>query len=402
MDSENSHIPRPQHQIPPSQDPSSNESPNICALEPKVWEGDNNIQPHQDPQSVYTIEQSINETEVGVSRKPPRLEGREDIDQPQNTYERRTTSIVSSSGDQPAAIQPISPLQSPDFIRPIASPPFAIHSYRSPSSPRQIIHSSSPRMHSPASSQIFERSVQEDILPTQASPSIPSHIMTDNHIPPILEASSAAITDDHLDPDSVEIVTHSIHQPALVTVTGGSAVDQSAACSWHEEFSGHSVEDEDPVSNYGASDSADVRRLSFISFADVVHAEHVENGEQFSSRDSFHNLALSNNQSAPTVRNRSPSPIRSPVSSQRLSTSPPTSISPSSKGLEASPSRGRHRPGSPLSLPSHNPSSGNFHGELNIETMRQALRRTGSGDMSGIRNVQLSAVGDENIDRAIK
>ncbi|KAL1962804.1 hypothetical protein VTN77DRAFT_9173 [Rasamsonia byssochlamydoides] len=397
MGHENSPVLR--NQMALSQDPSDHKSSNIHASDPNVWDNDGTMQSPRDQQSVFTTEQSINEIELGVSRKPLELDSKKDLDQQQYIDATHTTSIASSN--QFTATRPTSPLYSPDFARPTISPRFAKHSYRSPLSPGRAIYSSSPRMHSPASSQIFERSVQEDILPVQVSPSIPSHIMTDNHIPPILDASSAAITDDRLDPDSVEIITHSIHQPAAVTVTGTYAVDQSAASSWHEDIAAHPVENE-AVSNYGALDSADVRRLSFISFADVVHAEHVENGEQFSSRDSLHNLALSNNPAALTARNRSPSPICSPVSSHRLSTSPPTSVSPSSKGLETSPSRGRRRPGSPLSLPLHSSHSGSFHGELNIETMRQVLRRTGSGDMSGIRSVQLSTGDDETLDRAVK
>ncbi len=44
-------------------------------------------------------------------------------------------------------------------------------------------------------------------------------------------------------------------------------------------------------------------------------------------------------------------------------------------------------------------------GELNIETMAQALRKTGSGDLSGIRSQPLSAVGNDDgtfVDRPFK
>ncbi|KAL1983083.1 hypothetical protein VTN96DRAFT_496 [Rasamsonia emersonii] len=406
MGHENFPVLRPQHQVASPQDPFDHQSSSVHASDPTAWESHGTMRPLQDQQSVSTVEQSINEIELGVSRKPLKLDSKKDPDQQQYIDETRTTSIASSPSNQLTAMEPISPLYATDFARPTTSPHIAKNSYRSPPSPGRVIYSASPRIHSPASSQIFERSVQEDILPVQASPSIPSHIMTDNHIPPILEASSAAITDDRLDPDSIEIITHAIHQPAAVTVTGTGAVNQSAASSWHEDVAAVPVRNEDSVSNYGALDSADIRRLSFISFADVVHAEHIENSDQFSSRDSLHNLALSTYPAALTAHNRSPSPMRSPVSSHRLSTSPPTSASLSSKGLETSLSRGRSRPGSPLSLPLHSPpsgASGSFHGELNIETMRQALRRTGSADMSAIRSVQLSAIGDDEApDRAIK
>src|SRR5215469_1836952 len=65
------------------------------------------------------------------------------------------------------------------------------------------VRSSSPRLHSPASSLIFERNVQENPLPEDVAHSIPSHIQTEDFIPPVLEASSKAITDDHLNPDEV-------------------------------------------------------------------------------------------------------------------------------------------------------------------------------------------------------
>ncbi|KAK2757850.1 hypothetical protein FQN54_004256 [Arachnomyces sp. PD_36] len=292
-----------------------------------------------------------------------------------------------------STMRPASPLHSLDGSRASASPQRARHPYRSPSSPGRAIHASSPRMHSPASSHIFERSVQEDVGPPQASPSIPSHIMTENHIPPILEASSAAITDDRLDPDTVEIVTHSVHQPASLTVTGTGTADQSMASSWHEDVTSHpTLDHEDSGSTYGSLDSTDVRRLSFISFADVVHAEHLECGEQPSNRDSLYLAGLSTNSATLAAHNRSPSPVRSPVSSHGLGTSPPTSVSPSFKGLEASPTRGGRGPGSPLT-PAHSPP---VTGELNVETMRQALRRTGSGDLSGVRSQPHSAVGNDD------
>lgn len=289
-----------------------------------------------------------------------------------------------------ATMRPVSPLHSSDGNRVSSSPQRAFHPYGSPSSPGRNVRSSSPRSHSPASSQIFERSVQEDVVPSQASPSIPSHIITENHIPPVLEASSVAITNDQLDPDSVEIVTSSIHQPASVTVTGAGLNEQSMSSSWHEDFNLH-PDNEDTASNYGTLDSNDVRRLSFISFADVVHAEHAETAEHPTSRDSMHLTGLSTNPSAMAAPNRSPSPVRSPVSSHGLGTSPPTSISASFKGLETSPNRAGRGPGSPM--PPHSPPLG---GELNIETMRQALRKTGSGDLSGARSQPMSAVGNDD------
>ncbi|KAL9114163.1 MAG: hypothetical protein Q9227_001935 [Pyrenula ochraceoflavens] len=292
------------------------------------------------------------------------------------------TQQTASNPPQIAPMRPVSPLHSIDGLRASVSPQRGVQAHGTPSSPGNNPYSSSPRLHSPASSQIFERNVQEDVLPPQASPQIPSHIVTENHIPPVLEASSAAITDNKLDPDTVEIVTHSAHQPAAVTVTGTGNPEPSMSSSLFEDVP-PTQETEDSASNYGTLDSADVRRLSFISFADVVQAEHAEVGDH-ASRNSLH---LGN---AP-IPQRSPSPIRSPVSSHGLGTSPPTSVSPSFKGLESSPNRGGRGPGSPL--PAGSPPSG----ELNIETMRQALRRTRSGDLNGGTPSQpMSAVGTDD------
>ncbi|EEQ91381.2 uncharacterized protein BDCG_06501 [Blastomyces dermatitidis ER-3] len=228
----------------------------------------------------------------------------------------------------------------------------------------------------------------------QASPSIPSHIMTENHIPPILGASSAALTDERLDPDSVEIITHNFHQPASLSVTGGQP-EQAVTSSWHEDLNPHLPPDaEDSVSNYGGLDPSDIRRLSFVSFADVVNGEHAET-DHASNRDSMYMAGLSTNAALFAAQNRSPSPVRSPVSSHGFGTSPPTSVSPSTKGLDNSPNRGGWVAGSPR-LCGHSPPPGTFGGELNVETMRQALRRTGSGDFGGFRSQPMSAVGNDD------
>lgn len=242
--------------------------------------------------------------------------------------------------------------------------------------------SSSPRMSSPARSQIFERDVQDEMK--ASSPAIPAHIATEDHIPPVLNDASDAIANASLDPDTVEIVTHTSHQPAAVTVTGAQPsspydtpsewtdlahLDESQATTWP-----------DTASNYGSLDSADVKRLSFISFADVVQSEHPTGGALgVSSRESIHMAGLTSLHSA-----RSPSPIRSPVSSQP---SPPTSNPGSVTGVEMSP--GRKPIGSPGSATL---SVGG--GDLNIETMRQALRRTGSREFNAgsVRSLPQSPV----------
>ncbi|KAL2162606.1 hypothetical protein VTH06DRAFT_6442 [Thermothelomyces fergusii] len=325
-----------------------------------------------------------------------------------------------------------------------ASPVRTDHPPLSPSSPGRPGFASSPRLASPAGSQIFERDVQESaICLAPSSPAIPSHIRTENHVPAVLDASSEAITDDHLSPDSVEIITHTSHQPAALAVTAGlgpySAAVPSEA-SWADELAAFSASRNnnnspnptqataETASNYGSFDTADVRRLSFISFADVVLAEQSQNERFFAgspSRESTYLAGLSSlphpasaaAATAATSHPGSSSPIRSPVSSAgtgRLgSVSPPTSKSGSVKGLDlsatsASPSaaaaararasspagRAPSSLGSPTSLLSMQLSSpAGVSGEIAIETMTQALRRTGSGDMSisgGLRSFPVS------------
>lgn len=259
----------------------------------------------------------------------------------------------------------------------------------SPSSPTNRAISSSPRVSSPAGSQIFERDVQSSAALKPNSAAIPTHIQTENYIPPVLGDASDAITNENLNPDSVEIVTHTLHQPASVTVTSaanGSAPYDQSASDWAAELASFSDRDAaaaDNASNYGSLDSNDVRRLSFISFADVVQSEHSGPAGAAGSRDSIHLAGLT---SLPPALNRSPSPIRSPVSSQGPGTSPPTSNPGSMKGVDLSPSR------KPMSSPHSSHYGCTKSGDLNIETMSQALRRTGSKDLSQARSLPHSPV----------
>ncbi|KAL2441483.1 hypothetical protein ABEF95_015063 [Exophiala dermatitidis] len=272
------------------------------------------------------------------------------------------------------------------------------HAYGRPGSPSSFgLHNTSSRPQSPASSMIFERNVQEEVIPPETSPHLPTHVIIENHIAPALDASAEAITNDKLDPDTVEIVTHATHQPAAVTLTGLGA-EQSMASSVVDDGSPSPPpqlaapvhrQDTDNVSTYGSFDSGDVRRLSFISFADVVHGEQENLGvAEAARRDSAH---LSGH--ASLVPPRSPSPIRSPTSSAAFGTSPPTSVTASVKGLEQSPNRAPRGTGSPL------PGQGSplaLGSEVNIETMRQALRKTGSGDLSHFRSAPSSAIGNDD------
>lgn len=257
--------------------------------------------------------------------------------------------------------------------RPSTSPQLTNHPYQHVSSPGRYSYSPSLGIPSPASSSIFERDVQENTLSPPSSVAIPSHISREDHIPPVLEASSLAITDERLDPDEVKIVMHASHHPVAAPVTGHSSIDASISTLPEEPYA---LDKDGAASSYGALDTHDVRRLSFISFADVVQAEHMTNKDSLMSspRNAF---------------NRSPSPVYSRSSSQGPSTSPPTSGPASAGPLEGFPSvKG---PGSPVSV--HSSLS---VGELTVETMRQALRKTGSSDLTGFRSVPMSAVSNED------
>jgi hypothetical protein len=302
------------------------------------------------------------------------------------------TAASPATTSQPPSLPKESSKQLSTTVRSTKSPSQVDSHFNQPSSPSRAL-SSSPRISSPARSQIFERDVQDDTFPAANSPAIPTHIQTENHIPPVLGDATDAITNEKLHPDSVEIVTHNQHLPASVTVTSapsGSTPYDQAASEWAEElasFADRAPTPADNASNYGSLDSTDVRRLSFISFADVVQSEHVGQSALAGSRDSIHMAGLT---TLPAALNRSPSPIRSPVSSQGPGTSPPTSNPASMKGVEMSPPR------KPLGSPMSSPHSGNYtispSGDLNIETMSQALRRTGSKDFSQVRSPPTSPI----------
>ena len=270
---------------------------------------------------------------------------------------------------------------------PGASSPQPQSAFAPPSSPGRTMQSS-PRLHSPASSQIFERNVQEDTVPIATSPAIPSHITTENHIPPVLDASSMAITDDHLTPDTVEIVTHPGHQPAAVTVTGTHA-DSTLSSPIPDEIPQIPQQvfenNEETASTYGALDSTDVRRLSFISFADVVNAEHAQDG---SMRDSLM-LSGASSIASPNPIARSPSPVRSPISP--LSASGGGSPNFQGLGLESSPGKVGKGPGSPKTSTQLSGSPPIVSSELAIETMSQALRKMESGDVGAAAQSSVSS-----------
>lgn len=340
-------------------------TPSVPLLGEGFTESTNTASSRNDDVDSVTADAAESDPKTG-KRRFWGLGKKKDDEKAKKKREAVATSFSKIPATTAPVMQPVSPVYPPGGTELATT---MTHPYGHPTSPGHNLHSSSPHIPSPASSQIFERNVQEDGPAVTASPAIPGHITTENHIPPALDASTEAITNDHLDPDHVEIVTHAAHLRAAMTVSGANVNEVSSSMTAQEDLASRpSIEE--TASKYGALDVNDVRRLSFISFADVMHAEQAESA---SARDSDH---LSGTPSA--WFNRSPSPVLSPVSSRGLTGTPPMSGSASFKGLERSPSRGAGGLGS--QFPGHSPPT---VGELSIETMGQALRKTGSGDLSG-------------------
>ncbi|KAG9185388.1 hypothetical protein G6011_07932 [Alternaria panax] len=298
----------------------------------------------------------------------------------------------SGAGKQPAETAPTTTAPTLLPSPPMSPPEQRVSPRGSPrmlpigASPSRRIRSNSPGLHSPASSLIFERNVQEP----EPSADVPAHIKTEDHIPPALDATSLAITDTHLNPDEVEIITHTAHQPAAVAVAGSITDSMHSPLLPHAESVASShAEGTEAAPGYGSLDTADPRRLSFISFADVVQAEHVEHDRQevlgATSNEALQFMSLS------STANRSPSPV--PVRSA-ASSPPTTSGAASPKHADLARTRSPTSATSPIVLGSPNPASGEEL-PVQIETMRQALRKTHSGDLGGARSQPLSAASVE-------
>lgn len=203
-------------------------------------------------------------------------------------------------------------------------------------------------------------------VPPTAS-KIPAHIATENHIPAVLEASSIAITDGNIDPENVEIAMLTTHQPLASQVSQHGHKEKEKDKVTHvepEDFlpsstshSGHSL---------GTSHTQDKRRLSFISFSDIVQAEQADLLDSTMLSPSPLQTMSPGFPAQPMVdqaglfgitetlvRRRSPSPMRraAPGSPQRTSAS-------------FLPERSR-----------------DMEEGVMVETMGQALRKTGSGDL---------------------
>ncbi|KAK9318624.1 hypothetical protein V1522DRAFT_274521 [Lipomyces starkeyi] len=129
---------------------------------------------------------------------------------------------------------------------------------------------SSPRVSSPDSSMIFERQVQDPILTASG---VPSHHHSENLIPPVLAASCEALTDESVDPEDVEVVSvarpysNSIHRT-------NSAVSLASIASSAPSFQAVSPKSSSSTSPSTApppTSSSSTHRLSFYTYADVVH-----------------------------------------------------------------------------------------------------------------------------------
>lgn len=318
------------------------------------------------PASIATLQQSVDSDPPSVTTKSKRhFFG---LGKKNNEGDQLPPVSLSTPRPPPSGARPITPASTPPGAQSPRSPVRSLQPGSPVLAPRPTsapyTTSPTPPRLSSSSSQIFERNVQEhpngSILPAPTSPSIPAHIQTDNHIPPVLDASSLAITDQDCGVDEVEIISHSFHQPAFsVAPPIGSAGSHGYSSLDHSEDAGnYSGDDWTSSSSHGA----DKRRLSFISFADVVQAEQ---SQQFgdglyayttSSRGSPVQSPINDSFSISTINEtlrRSPSPIR-------LGNSPPQV----SYMSQAGESLGERSPG-----------------ELTIETMREAMNKPGNGDL---------------------
>lgn len=175
---------------------------------------------------------------------------------------------------------------------------------------------------------------------------------------------------------------HSMHQPAVSVAAPHGTSTSSPLYDTHSQSHSSDYTLDESISNPGDDPSsystADKRRLSFISFADVVQAElaELDSSANFLLANDSPNLMPTDRDSGLSTINetlrRSPSPIR-------LGSSPPRF---GAGNVQRSLSGRSAEAVSPPKM-TIGDSLGKGGGELTIETMRQALRKTGSGDLSG-------------------
>lgn len=267
-------------------------------------------------------------------------------------------------GDSTSATATATAMPLPTSPTPLPlSPDRSLHSSGSPTltGTHPYVSPSPPRL-STSSSQIFERNVQEHPpganLSVPASPAGLPHLQTENRVPPVLSASSIAITDRGCGVEDVEIVMHSAHQPAVSGLAPGGLHRPSShgrpSLDYSEDASYHSADDL-------SSPAVDRRRLSFISFADMVQAEQSQQQHQLA--DTASSLM------------RGSSPVQPATDPCTVSTTIAGTL--------------RKRSPSPMRLTNGTNTAARAageRGELTIETMGQALRRTGSGDLGKQRS----------------
>lgn len=137
-------------------------------------------------------------------------------------------------------------------------------------------------MSSPASSMIFERSVQE-FYPSSMMDSADRNCYTyhnEDYIPPVLDATTNAITDDNVDPDTIGV---SVPNSRLKSISSFSQLYRHSGTT--ASFTGQTTPPRSPVGERKASVVSDVapsthsqqqvpkKMLSFYSFADLCNAE---------------------------------------------------------------------------------------------------------------------------------
>ncbi|BDD63233.1 hypothetical protein MAP00_009296 [Monascus purpureus] len=142
---------------------------------------------------------------------------------------------------------------------------------------------------------------------------------------------------------AVEVATPDLRQLALSPVADAISPERQLSSPSNEgiEAGYPSKPDRYPP----PFETADVRRLIFVSFADTINFENAEGSESLSNRGNIQISAPSSNAVSTVHQDSSPSPLHPSASFNGLGTSPslPTSMSMSVMGLDTSPTNGVHR-----------------------------------------------------------
>ena len=154
---------------------------------------------------------------------------------------------------------------------PLASP--TLMAYNGGSNTRSPIGSvSSPNL---AASQIFERSVGGDpttvLLPLGG---VPAHHLSEDLIPPALDASAETLTDASVDPDFVEVVTvGNLNQQQQVSNFSSTSSSPQPQILASAVLPSKAVSNTDDVEPGCAVFDQTQKRLSFVSYADLIQVE---------------------------------------------------------------------------------------------------------------------------------